>query len=65
LKDTVKTHIMQPDGTYEKVDKRGKVLFCAQDVFCQEAVETAQSLQQQDVRDSRVFIPEIHTGERI
>ena len=26
LEDNVKAHILQPDGTYEKEDKRGKVL---------------------------------------
>ena len=62
LKDTTKAHIMQPDGTYEKVDKRGKVLFCAQDAFCQDAVNAAQALQQEDVHDSRVFIPERHVN---
>ena len=60
LKDTMKAHIMQPDGTYEKVDKRGKVLFCAQDVFCEKAVKEANALKQEDVHDSRVFIPERH-----
>ena len=60
LKDTVKAHIMQPDGTYEKVDKRGKVLFCAQDIFCENAVKEANALKQEDVHDSRVFIPERH-----
>ena len=60
LKDTVKAHILQPDGTYEKVDKRGKVLFCAQDVFCENAVNEANALKQEDVHDSRVFIPERH-----
>ena len=25
LEDNVKAHILQPDGTYEKEDKRGKV----------------------------------------
>ncbi len=58
LKDTMKTHIMQPDGTYEKVDKRGKVLFCAQDAFCEDAIKVAKALQEEDVHDSRVFIPE-------
>ena len=62
LKDTTKAHIMQPDGTYEKVDKRGKVLFCAQNAFCQDAVNAAQALQQEDVHDSRVFIPERHVN---
>ena len=58
LKDTMKAHILQPDGTYEKVDKRGKVLFCAQEAFCQAAVEAAKTVQGEDVHDSRVFIPE-------
>ena len=26
LADNVKAHILQPDGSYEKEDKRGKVL---------------------------------------
>ena len=60
LRDTMKAHIMQPDGTYEKVDKRGKVLFCAQDAFCQDAVDAANAVKQEDVHDSRVFIPERH-----
>ena len=51
---------MQPDGTYEKVDKRGKTLFCAQDAFCMEAVNAALALQKEDVHDSRVFVPERH-----
>ncbi len=62
LKDTMKAHIMQPDGTYEKVDKRGKVLFCAQDAFCEDAMNAAKALQQEDVHDSRVFIPERHVN---
>jgi polyphosphate kinase len=62
LKDTMKAHIMQPDGTYEKVDKRGKILFCAQDAFCQEAVAEAKAAAGEDVHDSRVFIPERHVN---
>jgi len=60
LRDTMKAHIMQPDGSYEKVDKRGKVLFCAQDAFCEDAVREANELKQKDTQDSRVFIPERH-----
>lgn len=56
LEDNVKAHILQPDGSYEKVDKRGKVLVCAQDYFCEKAVsENRQFLEQQE--DSRVFTP--------
>lgn len=35
--DNVKAHVMQPDGSYEKVDKRGKVLVNSQEQFCKEA----------------------------
>lgn len=39
--DTLKTRILQPDGTYKRVDKRGKERLEAQLYFCQraEAVE--------------------------
>lgn len=55
LEDTVKAHILQPDGTYEKIDKRGKVLLCAQDHFCEEAVASAK--REVNPMQSRVFIP--------
>lgn len=58
LEDNVKAHVLQPDGTYEKIDKRGKVLVTAQEQFCQEAVEMARKqLAGVDVHDTRVFIP--------
>ncbi len=55
LEDNVKAHILQPDGTYEKIDKRGKVLLCAQDFFCEEAMNAAKP--EPDPVQSRVFIP--------
>ncbi len=55
LDDNVKAHVMQPDGSYEKIDKRGKVLLCAQDYFCEEAVKQAQTEPEETKR--RVFIP--------
>ena len=43
LADNLKAHILQPDGSYEKIDKRGKkTLICAQDYFCEEAVKNAK-----------------------
>ena len=33
LADNVKAHILQPDGTYEKIDKRGKQLVNSQEYF--------------------------------
>ena len=39
LKDNVKAHILQPDGTYEKQDRRGKQPVNSQMEFCREAQE--------------------------
>lgn len=61
LEDNVKAHILQPDGSYEKIDKRGKTLICAQEYFCEEAIERVQK-PEDPVRD-RVFIPEEHVEE--
>ncbi len=58
LEDNVKTHIMQPDGTYEKPDKRGKVLVNSQEYFCREAVSMAKKeLGRLDPLSNRVFYP--------
>ncbi len=58
LKDNLKAHILQPDGKYEKIDKRGKVLFGSQAAFCEEAVALAAAAREEDIHDSRIFIPE-------
>lgn len=58
LKDTRKAHILQSDGTYKKVDRRGKELFSSQQYFCEEAVEMVK--QKEDVHNTRLFIPETH-----
>ena len=42
LRDTVKAHLLQPDGSYEKVDRRGKETFNSQVAFCVEAMEAAK-----------------------
>lgn len=39
LNDTVKSHILQPDGSYEKIDKRGKIILNSQEYFCKRALE--------------------------
>lgn len=58
LEDNVKAHILQPDGTYEKVDKRGKTLVMAQSQFCEEAVAAAKAQSAgADVHNTRVFVP--------
>ena len=48
---------IDPDGSYEKADGRGKEPYCAQEVFCKEAQEMSVK---KEYRDTRVFIPETH-----
>lgn len=58
LEDNVKAHILQPDGTYEKEDKRGKVLVNSQLQFCQEAMDQARAvLEADDPVVTRLFKP--------
>ncbi len=58
LEDNVKAHILQPDGTYEKEDKRGKVLVNSQDQFCCEAVQLAKEHREKDdPAVTRIFQP--------
>lgn len=40
LADTKKAHLLMPDGTYEKVDQRGKTPLNSQMYFCEQARET-------------------------
>lgn len=61
LDDNMKAHILQPNGIYEKIDKRGKTLLCAQDYFCEEAVKRVKRPSAQ-VHD-RIFIPEEPVAE--
>ena len=55
IQDNVKAHLLQADGTYEKVDKRGKALVWSQHQFAEEAREKAQ--KKVVVENTRVFIP--------
>lgn len=58
LKDTVKAHLLMPDGSYEKVDRRGRETYNSQDAFCEEAVRLAASGRNDG--KSRILIPEMH-----
>uniref|UniRef100_UPI004055FB4D RNA degradosome polyphosphate kinase n=1 Tax=Acetatifactor sp. TaxID=1872090 RepID=UPI004055FB4D len=60
LNDNVKASVLQSDGTYAKVDKRGKKLFNSQDAFCKEAAEKAKVLQGESPLDTRTFKPMHH-----
>ena len=63
LQDNVKAHYLQPDDTYQKPDKRGKVLVSSQDYFCQEAMEAAAEDKKKDEELSRVFEPMYHNED--
>ncbi len=58
LADTLKAHIMNADGVYEKVDKRGKKLIGAQSFFCEEAKKRAK--KKNPVKAKRTFEPMIN-----
>ena len=58
LKDTVKAQMLQPDGSYAKVDGRGKEKFNAQLFFCEEARAAAR--EEAGTAHKRVFIPKVH-----
>ena len=55
FEDNVKAHLLQPDGTYVKQDKRGKKLVNSQDIFCEEA--WAKVPVTESPIESRRFIP--------
>ncbi len=57
LADTVKACILKPDGTYEKVDGRGKKAVLAQEVFCKEAAKKAKVAK--TAGESRTFKPKM------
>ena len=63
LRDNVKASILQPDGTYAKVDKRGKALYSSQDAFCKEAIGNAKAAIKEAQPDSRTFVPRVHHEE--
>ena len=58
LEDNVKTHILKPDGSWEKPDKRGKTLTNSQEKFCEEAsFLVCAELGRLNPVGNRVFIP--------
>ena len=55
LADNVKAHVLQKDGTYEKIDKRGKQLINSQEYFCEEA--TRRGMLPENLIHDRIFVP--------
>ena len=56
LKDTQKAQLLKSDGTYDKVDRRGKELYNAQDGFCKEYMAAAEN-EDKAVHNARIFKP--------
>ena len=57
----MKARELGSDNVYERIDRRGKQLICAQDTFCREAVEAAY--RPSDPIQTRVFVPEEPVAE--
>ena len=55
LEDTVRSHWLRADGTYHKLDLRGKVKLDSQLTLCRLAVDAAEKRKREE--DTRVFIP--------
>lgn len=55
LSDTIKAHILKPNGSYEKVDKRGKIKLNSQEAFCLKAIKEAN--RNDTPKDKRTFEP--------
>lgn len=56
LADTMKAHILQPDGSYTKIDLRGREKINSQEVFCKKAQLSARR-EQHSKQDNRIFEP--------
>ena len=55
LSDTVKARVELPDGTYERIDRRGGDLISAQNAFCEWAADLVRT--KDEVENTRVFVP--------
>lgn len=55
FEDNVKAHLLLPDGSYEKIDKRGKKLVNSQEQFCKEA--WAKVPKKKGTKKERRFTP--------
>ena len=56
FQDNVKAHLLQPDDTYVKADRRGKASVNSQEYFVEEAREKVKV--EHSAYTGRVFIPE-------
>lgn len=59
LEDNLKAHVLQPDGTFEKPDRRGRAPVGSQAALCALAVKAAEEARRRNGSEmpSRVFVP--------
>ena len=55
-RDTIKTRILQSDGSYARIDKRGKELLSSQDVFKEEAAAAYEKIKNKNPGDQRTAL---------
>lgn len=55
MADNVKARILEADGTYTRVDRRGRAAVNSQEIFCREAVDAVANEMQR--AGERIFIP--------
>ncbi len=55
MADNVKARILEADGTYTRVDRRGRAAVNSQEIFCREAVDAVANEVQR--AGERIFIP--------
>ena len=55
-RDTIKTRILQSDGSYARIDKRGKELLSSQDVFEEEAAAAYEKIKNKNPGDQRTAL---------
>lgn len=57
LADTVKARLMQPDGSYLRIDRRGKPSLNSQMMLCEEAVAAASENEEKALAEALRFEP--------
>ena len=55
LADNVKAQVMDNEGKYSRLDRRGRKKVCAQEYFCNEAQQRAK--EEEKIRNDRIFTP--------
>ncbi|MBR2189023.1 MAG: RNA degradosome polyphosphate kinase [Eubacterium sp.] len=63
LADNAKARVMNSEGQYERIDRRGKVSVNAQDLFCEEAQQAVPASENGQGEGNRTFVPQMKAEE--